>query len=187
MRKCRFAGNASCGRKVQANVSRAFLRESTLEEPEVRPTGRSPLPQGSRNLITAAGLRELTHRLNALARQRAERAGDRSEEGRRELMLIDEELRPIERSVRTAEVVPPPPPGAQRRVRFGATVTVRDQEGEESRYRIVGADEADPSIGDVSYLSPIAQALLNAQLHQRVPFRFPSGQALLEIVAIRYG
>ena len=78
----------------------------------------------------------------------------------------------------------PPAPGPLEQVRFGTTVTVRDGKGGESVYRIVGVDEADFSRNEVSWLSPIARALLNARLGQRVPFKFPSGATELEIVKI---
>lgn len=71
-------------------------------------------------------------------------------------------------------------------VKFGATVTVRDRRGSESRYRIVGVDEADANRDWVSWLSPIARALLNSRLGQRVRFRFPDGEEELEIVGITY-
>ena len=69
-------------------------------------------------------------------------------------------------------------------MRFGSTVTVRDSHGEESTYRLVGVDETDPARNEISWRSPIATALLNAQRGQKVPFRFPSGATELEIVKI---
>jgi transcription elongation factor GreB len=71
-------------------------------------------------------------------------------------------------------------------LRFGATVTVREQSGEEATYRIVGTDESDPDRGWVSWLSPIARALMNAQLGERIRFKFPAGEEELEIVNIAY-
>ena len=79
-----------------------------------------------------------------------------------------------------------PPTGPDDRVRFGATVTVRELSGEVSRYRIVGVDETDIDRGWVSWLSPIGNALLNAQLGRRVRFRFPIGEKELEIASIIY-
>jgi transcription elongation factor GreB len=70
-------------------------------------------------------------------------------------------------------------------VSFGATVTVRRKDGEIS-YRIVGVDEADPDRGWVSWPSPIARALLQARLGERVSFKFPSGEETLEILEISY-
>jgi len=81
-------------------------------------------------------------------------------------------------------VEPSPKPWDQ--VRFGATVTVRENDGTESRYRIVGADEADPDRDWVSCCSPLARALLNARLGERVRVRAPAGEQQLEIVGITY-
>ena len=71
-------------------------------------------------------------------------------------------------------------------VRFGASVTVREADGSESRYRIVGADEVNLDRDWVSWMTPIARALLNARLGEKVRFRFPSGEKELEVVAINY-
>ena len=69
-------------------------------------------------------------------------------------------------------------------VRFGATVTVREKDGSEQNYRIVGLDETDLDRGWVSWLSPIARALLGARLGQCVKFSFPAGEKELLITAI---
>ena len=81
-------------------------------------------------------------------------------------------------------VAPPITPEAG--VRFGASVTVRDRSGVESRYRIVGVDETDIDRGWVSWLSPIAKALLNARVGDHVRFELPSGKEELEILSISY-
>ena len=69
---------------------------------------------------------------------------------------------------------------------FGATVTVRENNGTESVYRIVGVDEADFDRGWISWLSPIARALVNAKVGQRVSFKTPRGFSDLEIVKVSY-
>jgi len=79
-----------------------------------------------------------------------------------------------------------PPPAERDRVQFGATVTVRERNGEELSYRIVGVDETDIDRGWVSWLSPIAKALFNARLGERVRFKLPSGEEELEIVGVAY-
>jgi transcription elongation factor GreB len=79
-----------------------------------------------------------------------------------------------------------PPTAPEDRVRFGATVMVRERSGEESCYRIVGVDETDVDRGWVSWLSPIAKALLNARLGDRVKMRLPAGEKELEITRVAY-
>lgn len=91
----------------------------------------------------------------------------------------------LQESLQTAVVVPPPAQPWEQ-VLFGATVTVRDKAGEESRYRLVGVDETDIDRDWVSWCSPIARALLNARLGQRVRFHVPAGEQQLEIVGITY-
>ena len=88
-------------------------------------------------------------------------------------------------SLRAAEIVLPPPTPWEV-VRFGATVTVRDSYKVETRYRIVGVDEADAARGWVSWQSPIARALLHTRLSESVTFKFPSGESRLTIADIRY-
>ena len=167
-------------------MSRAFLKESTLEEPEVRPRGLSALPPGAKNLLTPQGADRLRSKLDELVGRRAAITAKTSDDGKREIMLLDERIRPLEATLRTAEIVPPPPQAEQTEVKFGATVTVTDSKGQQAKYRLVGIDEARPELGEVSYLSPIARALLNAKVGTKVPFRFPKGQSELEIISVAY-
>lgn len=168
-------------------MSKAFVRESdSADLPDV-PAPVSPLPPGARNYLTAAGARRLRDELARLAdveRPPLAAAGD-DPETRRELKALDQRIRYLQQSLGTAEVVEPPAE-SDGVVRFGATVAVRDAGGEVSRYRLVGADEADPSEGAVSWLSPLAQALMNARPGGRVTFHTPAGERSLEIVAVEY-
>ena len=156
-------------------MSKAFTRESDdgpdLPAP-IRPI--SALPPGVKNYMTAAGVDQLRAELARLIQ--AERPRPAS---------LDQRIIQLEAALRSAAVVPVPEKPWDE-VRFGATVTVRDQQGEESRYRIVGVDEADADRGWVSWLSPIARALVNAELGQRVTLKLPSGVEELEIVRIAY-
>jgi transcription elongation factor GreB len=106
-------------------------------------------------------------------------------DAKRKLALLDQRIAALEQSLQSAEVVPlaAAETGV---VRFGATVTIRRADGEEDHYRIVGVDEIDLDRGWVSWLSPIARALLNASPRQRVRFRFPSGEEELEILKVEY-
>ncbi len=169
-------------------MSKAFTRESDdlPDEPTIRPLP-SPLPPGAKNYLTPDGARRLREELDRLVQ--VERPGlaasPEDQDAKRSLHVLDQRIRHLQQSLHSAEVVPPP--GVpEDRVRFGATVTVREHSGDEARYRIVGADETDLDRGWVSWFSPIARALLNARLGQRVRFKFPSGEEELEIVSIAY-
>ncbi len=172
-------------------MSKAFTRESD-DAPElpVRPLRPSPLPPGAKNYLTPDGAARLRAELELLLQKERPRAVPDSEtvanpDARRRLQAPVVRIVELQRTLHTAVVVPAPAPPHEQ-VRFGATVLVRERNGEETRYRIVGVDETDIDRGWVSWLSPIAKALLNARLGQRVRFQFPSGEAELEIVDIRY-
>ena len=126
--------------------------------------------------------REELERLVEVERPRLAATDD---DAKRQLQALDRRIHQLHDSLQSVEVVGPPA-APWDEVRFGATVTVRDLRGSESRYRIVGIDEADVDRDWVSWLSPIARALLNSRLGQRVRFRFPAGEEELEIVGITY-
>jgi transcription elongation factor GreB len=169
-------------------MSKAFTRESddAPEEPLVArqmPT----LPAGAKNYLTPDGARRLREELNQLLeteRPRIAASPDKAEAGR-QLQVLDQRIRHLQQSLQTA-VVTGPPATTEDRVRFGATVTVRERAGGESDYRIVGLDETDMDRGWVSWLSPIARALLNARRGQKVRLKLHSGEEELEVVEVRY-
>lgn len=166
-------------------MSKAFTREDDTEDEPVLPAPVSLLPPGTKNLLTPGGAERLRAELARLGEERphlvAKAVDDR--EVKHELALLDQRIRLVQASLASAEIVPPPGPGTAT-VQFGATVTVRDGRGAESVYRIVGVDEADFARNEVSWLSPIAKALMHAKLGQRVPFKFPKGATELEVVRI---
>jgi transcription elongation factor GreB len=171
-------------------MSKAFTKEDDAGDVLV-PRPVSPLPPGARNHLTAAGARRLREELAKLEAERpgllarVGEAGMRGADAKERLQHLEQRVAYLQQSLQSAEVavVPPPPHDV---VRFGATVTVRDQRGEKTTYRIVGVDETNLDRNEVSWLSPIARALLNARVGQKVPFRFPAGTAQLEIVRIAY-
>jgi transcription elongation factor GreB len=172
-------------------MSKAFTREDDAGDALV-PRPVSVLPPGARNYLTPRGAQKLRGELAGLVE--AERPsllagtaaeGARGAEAKEQLQRVDQRIAHLQQSLRTAEVTPPPDPPHDV-VRFGATVRVRDQKGVETRYRIVGVDETDLDRNEVSWLSPIARALLNARLGQKVEFRFPAGKSTLEVVEIGY-
>jgi transcription elongation factor GreB len=180
-------------------MSKAFTRES--DEGTQEPVGavrESVLPPGATNYMTPAGARRVREELEqlgqvarpaalrALAASEAEPAQSNAEAAaRRRLQEIDRRIRVLSEHLESAEVVDPAAQD-QGRALFGATVTVRDEDEREQSWRIVGIDEADAKQGRVSWLSPLAQALLGARVGDVVTFRSPKGEEELEIVRIAY-
>ena len=169
-------------------MSKAFTREETdgPDIPELPPLA-SVLPAGAKNYITAKGAQslrdELARLVNSVRPSLAAAVDD--PDTKRQLASLDQRIHRLEESLQSAEIVSPPE-GDIDVVRFGATVTVRETNGEESTYRIVGVDETDLDRGWVSWLSPIARALMNARAGSRVRFKIPSGETELEILRIGY-
>lgn len=168
-------------------MSKAFTREENEgpDRPELLPT-LSVLPPGARNYMTPAGaelLRAELERLVQIEKPSLFAASD-DPEGRHRLGKIDQRIFQLEQSLQSAEVVAPPE-GPATTVTFGSTVIVRGPDGEET-FRIVGVDETDHARGWVSWLSPVARALMNAEVGQRVRFKYPCGEENLEVIAITY-
>ena len=153
-----------------------------------------------KNYITPAGFRRLQEEFRQLkSKERPEVVevvawaasnGDRSENadyhyGKKRLREIDRRLGFLSRQMENAEIVDPTTITANT-VRFGATVTILDEDEREKTYSIVGADESDPDAGKISWLSPIARALLKAKEGDFVTVKSPQGERDLEIIKIRY-
>ena len=176
---------------------------------ELRPQGAEDddeddpqaLPRAVKNYITPAGygrLRgELMHLLDVerpeLVRTVAWAAsnGDRSENadylyGKRRLREIDRRIRFLTKRLDRAEIVDPATREPTDQVFFGACVTYVDQAGEERTITIVGMDEVDPGRNRVSWIAPVARALLKARVGDVVSFPSPRGLEELEIVEVRY-
>jgi transcription elongation factor GreB len=184
-------------------VNKAFVKESDgLDElPEDDEPEAGAQPQGVKNYITPAGharlKSELSHLLD-VERPEIVRTvtwaasnGDRSENadyiyGKRRLREIDRRIRFLIKRLDIAEVVDSSKRESADQVFFGATVTVNDEDGRAQAYRIVGMDEVDPANGDISWVSPMAKALLKAKLGDSVSFQAPGGLRELEIVDIKY-
>ena len=167
-------------------MSRAFVKESDMpDEPIFAPPAL--LPPGTKNYITPAGAKtlraQLDHLLDEVRPPLA--APGQDTEIKIELQRLDHRIRALEQSLRTAEVVPPPPEGDDS-IRFGATVTVKEAKSGRSTYRIVGVDEIDLDRSWISWLSPLARALLTAKKGDRVQFHSPAGMRELQVLDVRY-
>ena len=171
-------------------MSKAFTRESDGDAEDDLPRLAEVLPRGVKNYVTPEGAARLRQELRDLLD--AERppvvaalaTGER--EARRLLEKLDRRISLLRDRVASMEVVDP---GSQSRdrVRFGARVTVVDPQGAERTYHIVGVDESNPSTGKVSFLSPIARALLGKKERDLVSVELPDGHVQLEVAEIRYG
>jgi transcription elongation factor GreB len=177
-------------------MSKAFVKERDAPEPERE---QAPAPPGGKNYITPAGYARLKAELKHLVEAErpgvvktvawAASLGDRSENadylyGKKRLREIDRRVRFLIKRLEAAEVVDSSDRDADQ-VFFGAEVRVRSKGGERV-VTVVGIDEVDPAKGRVSWVSPIARALLRARAGDVVRLRTPAGEERLEIVSVRY-
>ncbi len=166
-------------------MSKAFTKESDDERDE--PGARTPpaLPPGTKNYLTAGGAKGFREELERLLEKKRELTASDKADSKQELQMIERRARQLEEILRAAEVVTAPEQPWEQ-VRFGATVRVRDDAGEETRYRIVGVHEMDLDKDWVSWVSPIARALLNRRVGEKVKIKTPGGERKLEILEIGY-
>jgi transcription elongation factor GreB len=179
-------------------MNKAFTKESEDEEELELP---QELPVGLKNYITPAGYQKLRDELDQLWKIErpvlvntitwAASNGDRSENGdyiygKKRLREIDRRIRFLSKRLDSAVVVDPAQRKNCEQVFFGATVTVCGQNGEERTYSIVGVDEANAGRGLISWVSPLARALLKAQAGDVVNVHVPGGVDELDVVEVLY-
>jgi transcription elongation factor GreB len=182
-------------------MSKAFVKEDE-DAAEELPDEPAALPAGVKNYITPAGFRRLQDELRELSRVERPKVvevvawaagnGDRSENGdymygKKRLREIDRRMRFLTKRLEAAEIVDPARQAHLDHVFFGATVTYETGSGDERTVTIVGIDEVDAENGRVSWVSPIARALLKAQEGDIVELRTPHGVEPIEVLEIRYG
>jgi transcription elongation factor GreB len=161
----------------------------------------APIPAGTKNYITPEGLERLKserHQLWTVARPEIVRVvewaagnGDRSENGdyiygKKRLREIDRRLRFLDKRIAAAEAVDPRRQTRRDQVFFGATVTYAREDDSEETVSIVGIDEIDTAPGRISWISPVARALMKARIGDVVKLRTPTGQETLEVLTITY-
>ncbi|WP_295856000.1 transcription elongation factor GreB [uncultured Xylophilus sp.] len=183
-------------------MSKAFTRETDAPEDDDGPeAGLPPLPAGSRNYITRAGYTRLRDELLQLIDEERPRIveivhwaasnGDRSENGdylygKKRLREIDRRIRFLTKRLEIAEVTDPAVHHGSDQVFFGATVDYAMDDGEERTVTILGIDEADTQRGEVSWVSPVARALLKSREGDTVRLMTPAGWRDIEVQAVRY-
>ena len=183
-------------------MSKAFTKESDAPEVEddLEDAADVKLPAGAKNYITPAGLRRLQDELRQLKTVERPKVveivswaagnGDRSENGdylygKKRLREIDRRIRFLLKRLEIAEPVDPRLQKNRDQVFFGATVTY-DHNGQERTVRIVGIDEARLEQGEVSWIAPVARALMKARAGDIVELRTPHGPEQIEVIEIRY-
>ncbi len=180
-------------------MSKAFTKESDGDEDD--DVSLPPLPAGTKNYITPQGYQRLrTELLNLIDIERpkiveivhwAASNGDRSENGdyiygKKRLREIDRRIRFLTKRLDIAEVADPSLHHGNDQVFFGATVTYENMQGVARTITIKGIDEVDNLQGEVSWVSPIARALLKAREGDEVQLMTPGGLERLEIIQVRY-
>ncbi|HEX2542043.1 MAG TPA: transcription elongation factor GreB [Caldimonas sp.] len=185
-------------------MNKAFTRESDRDDDadaadadEAAPV----LPSGAKNYLTPEGYRRLRGELMTLLDEErpkvvetvswAAKNGDRSENGdylygKKRLREIDRRIRFLTKRLDVAEVVDPSAHHGSEQVFFGATVTYAEEDGAEKTVTIKGIDEADSLRGDVSWVSPIARALIKARVGDEVQLVTPVGRQTIELLSVRY-
>jgi transcription elongation factor GreB len=164
-------------------MSRAFVKESDEEQasgelPE-RPLSAAP------NYVTTRGMEALRARLKELQDERERLAAAAEPMARQRLLEIKRDIRYFTAQIERATVVDTD--GQPRdEVHFGARVTIRDEQGKDHAFHIVGDDEADVAAGSISWASPLAKAMLGARVGDTVKWQRPAGASEVEIVAIDY-
>jgi transcription elongation factor GreB len=183
-------------------MSKAFTRESDApdDDDDEAPT-LAALPAGTKNYLTPAGYARLrAELLELLDAERpkiveivswAAKNGDRSENGdylygKKRLREIDRRIRFLTKRLDIAEVADPSVHFGGEQVFFGATVTYVNQRDEARTVTIKGVDEVDNLQGEISWVSPIARALLKARVGDELQLMTPGGLEQIEVTEVRY-
>jgi transcription elongation factor GreB len=182
-------------------MNKAFTRETDADDEDDSSPGSTPVPAGTRNYITPAGYARLRAELLQLIDEERPRVvdvvhwaasnGDRSENGdylygKKRLREIDRRIRFLTQRLEIAEVTDPSVHHGRDQVYFGATVRYADEAGDEREITILGIDEADSRLGQVSWISPIARALLKAREGDVVKLQTPAGLREVEVLQVCY-
>src|SRR6478735_96873 len=183
-------------------MSKAFTRETDNDlDDDEDGGGLPPLPAGGKNYITPQGYARLREELFQLIDEERPKVvevvhwaasnGDRSENGdyiygKKRLREIDRRIRFLTKRMEIAEVTDPSVHAGRDQVFFGATVTYAEESGQERTVTIMGIDEADSAQGQVSWISPIARALLKAREGDVVRLVTPAGPQEVEVIRVEY-
>ena len=165
-------------------MSRGFVKEDDLEHAGIdlpeRPLSTHP------NYVTPLGLRQLQQQVGELEQKRQQFAPRKEDPViNQQLAVVERDLRYFQARLESAVLVDPAKQDGDS-VLFGACVTVEDENGDTHEFRIVGEDEADIAQHKVSWVSPLARALIGHKIGDSVNWQRPAGDLALEIIAIQY-
>jgi len=163
-------------------MSRAFVREDDAEHAGTALPERPRSPHT--NYVTARGYAQLRERLLALLATKSDLSQQEDMAGKQQIQVVERDLRYVQDRLESAILISPDTQPADR-VHFGATVEVLDEDDARQTFQIVGEDEADVQQGKISWVSPLAKALLDARVGDVVLWQRPVGNKELEVAAIR--
>lgn len=164
-------------------MSRGFVKEDDLELAGTDLPERSISAQP--NYVTANGYAQLQAQMARLEQQRLSLSANKDDAtAKQKMTMIERDLRYVSARLESALLTVPSNNVSQ--VLFGATVLVEDEDGLQHRYEIVGEDEADAHLNKVSWVSPLAKALIGQKAGDTVTWQRPMGNTTLEILDIHY-
>jgi len=167
-------------------MSRGFVKEDDQEEVPIVPQ-RAYLPEGVPNFVTRAGMDQLLSEKQMLICEKDNLSSVNENEKRIALNYINAKLQMLNTRIAEAKVVDLKEQ-LQDEIRFGATITLRNEvSGNIQVFQIVGVDEADVANGKISFISPLAKALINKKAGDRITFQWNRGNTVFEIMNIAYG
>jgi transcription elongation factor GreB len=182
-------------------MSKAFTKETDAADDDAPESSVPALPSGAKNYLTPEGFARMQEELRSLARVERPKVvetvawaagnGDRSENGdyiygKQRLREIDRRIRFLTKRLEIAHVVDPAQQKNREQIFFGATVTYVNSKDVEKTITIVGVDETDSDAGKVSWIAPIARALLKAREGDTVELSTPNGPEPIEVISIAY-
>jgi transcription elongation factor GreB len=193
-------GSIPASRTIYHLMNKAFTRETSSEDEEDESLAPA-LPTGTKNYMTPQGYDRMRSELLQLIDDERPKVveivhwaasnGDRSENGdyiygKKRLREIDRRIRFLTKRLELASVSDPSIHHGNEQIFFGATVTYEDLQGQATTVTILGIDEADSLKGQVSWVSPIARALLKSRVGDVVKLQTPKGVQDIEVVQVSY-
>ena len=166
-------------------MSRGFVKEDDQEEVPIVPQ-RAYLPEGVTNFVTRTGMEQLLAERETLIREKDNLAGTNEQEKRIALNYINAKLQLLNHRIAEARVVNLKEQ-PQNEIRFGATVTIRTEaSGKPQIFQIVGVDETNIAKGKISFISPLAKALINRKVGDKITLKRDREDIVYEIMDIAY-